>query len=252
MHYSSAQLAVINTFWALSFAFQTLTALLILRRKQTRNFPIFFAYTLFHLVQAISAFAAYRLSYTFYFYVYWIGETLDGLVTLAVIQEIFRVTLYPYLVLRRWGTRLYIGLAFLLCLLVLFMATQKASGHSDLLVLALLVLQRSAAIVQLGLIVFLFLFCRLFGLTWRHYVFGMATGFALMAAVYSLSAAIQTYFGSSLNSWIGMAESAAFTAAIAIWMYYFASSRSRVPLDQVPGTERLVAWNRALANLGRD
>lgn len=234
----------------LSFALQLATAIFIMRRKQVRTFPVFFAYTIFHLVQAILSFGAYRISYTVYFYEWWFGELLDIFFTFAVIQEIFVVTFQPYEALRRWGIRLYVSGVLLLATIAVFMGVQHPHGYTPRLS-ALLTLDRSASFVQIGLLFFLFLFCRLFGMTWRHYVFGIATGFVVMASMMTSGEAIRTHFGNSIDSWIMMSNAIAFTLGVGVWTYYFASEKSRVPLDQVPGTERLVSWNRALGEIRR-
>lgn len=228
-----------------AFVLQLLTALFILRRKQVGIFPIFFVYTIFHLIQAILSFIAFRVSYTAYFYEWWTGEILDVLLSLAVIQEIFRVSFHPYDALRRWSFWIYFATTLLLCASALVMGYRHPEGYTPL-ISALVTLDRSANFVSLGLVLFLFLFYRLFGMTWRHYVFGIASGFVLVASVTTTSEALRTYFGRRVDSWVTLANALAFTLAVTLWSCYFASSRSRVPLDHVPGTERLIAWNRAL------
>ena len=234
----------------LSFALQLATAIFIFRRKQLRTFPVFFGYTIFHLLQALLSFAAYRISYTAFFYEWWTGEIVDVFFTLAVIQEIFAVTFRPYEQLRRWGTRIYSVGAVLLCVVSVIMGIRHPEGYSAR-VSALLTLDRSAMFIEVGLLVFLFLFCRLFGLTWRHYVFGIASGFVLIAAVTMVAEAVRSHFGPPSDPWVLLLNTGAFTLGVGIWAYYFASAKSRVPLNQVPGTEKLLAWNRALGEIGR-
>lgn len=234
----------------LAFALQLITALFIVRRKQVGVFPVFFVYTVFHIVQAILSFVAFRISYTAYFYEWWTGEMLDVFLSLAVIQEIFRVSFNPYDALRRWSFWTYFLVTLLLCGSALVMGYEHPEGYSPL-ISALVTLDRSASFVSLGLVLFLFLFYRLFGMTWRHYVFGIASGFVLVASITTTSEAVRTYFGMRVDSLVTLANALAFTLAVALWSYYFVSSKSRVALDQVPGTEKLVAWNRALGEIGQ-
>lgn len=234
----------------LSFILQLATAVFILRRKQVRTFPVFFAYTIFHLVQAVLSFIAYRISYTAYFYETWTADMIDIFFTFAVIQEIFVITFQPYDALRRWGIRLYVTTIIVLSSTALFMGIQHPEGYSPR-VSALLTLNRSGNFVQVGLLFFLFIFCRLFGMTWRHYVFGIASGFVVMAGIISTAEAVRTRVGPGADPWVMLCDTVAFTLAVGVWAYYFASAKSRVPLNQVPGTERLIAWNRALGEIGR-
>ena len=178
---------------------------------------------------------------------------LDVFFAFAAIQEIFLVTFRPYEELRRWGSRLYVSGAILLSANALIMGIEHPQGYSPR-VSALLTLDRSADFVQLGLLLFLFLACGLFGMTWRHYVFGIASGFAVMAAMTTSGEAIRTHYASydsAVDTFVMVFNAVAFTVAVSVWTYYFVSKKSRVPLDQVPGTEKLIAWNHALAGLGR-
>jgi hypothetical protein len=234
----------------LAFILQLLTAVFIVQRKQLRTFPLFFAYTIFHIIETATSFVAFRISYVTYFYTYWTGEMLDTIFTLAVIQEVFLVTFQPYEALRRWGSRIYVAGTVLLLGSAVFMGVTHPMGYSPR-VSVLYTLDRSAIFVQIGLLFFLFLFCRLFGMTWRHYVFGIAFGYVLVAGLITISEAIRTRFGVSVHSLVSMLDALAYTIGAGVWTYYFASSKSRVPLDRVPGTEKLIAWNRALGEIGR-
>ncbi len=236
--------------WGASFILQVVTAALIYRRRQIRNFPVFFAYTIFHLIQGVLSYAAFKVSYTVYFFEWWTGELLDIFLSLAVIQEIFLVTFRPYEALRRWGNRTYIAGTILLGASAIFMGVQHPGGYSPK-VSALLTLDRSANFVQVGLLIFLFVFCRVFGMTWRHYSFGIACGFVVMASLTLVMEALRTYFGSAIDRLTTIIGNSAFTLGIMIWTYYFVSIKSRVELDHVPGTEKLIAWNRALGEIGR-
>lgn len=233
-----------------SFILQLATAVFMLRHKQVRTFPVFFAYTIFHLVQGILTFIVYRISYSAYFYETWTAEMLDIFFTFAVIQEVFVVTFQPYDALRRWGIRLYVTSILILSITSVFMGIQHPEGYSPR-VSALVTLDRSGSFVQVGLLLFLFIFCRLFGMTWRNYVFGIASGFVVMAALMTTGEAVRVLYGHVADPWLTISNAMAFTLAVAVWTYYFASAKSRVPLNHVPGTDKLIAWNRALGEIGR-
>lgn len=234
----------------LAFLLQLATAIFIIRRKQLSTFPVFFAYTIFHVIETGASFIAYKISYLAYFYTYWSGEMLDTVFTLAVIQEIFVVAFQPYEALRFWGSRIYVAGTVLLLTAAVFMGVKHPAGYSPRLSV-LITIDRSAIFVQIGLLFFLFFFCRLFGMTWRHYVFGIASGFVLVAGLITTAEAMRTNFGKSVDFVVWLINALAYTIGVGVWTYYFASSKSRVPLDRVPGTEKLIAWNRALGDIGR-
>jgi len=239
------------TTWGLSFVVQIVTLIFLTRRKLMRQFPVFYGYTVFHVIRGAAEIIAWNISYTAYFYVWWTFELVDSLLTLAVIQEIFAVSFEPYQELKRWGSRFFMILTIVLCVIAVLTATNSPNPDYSPRVQMLLTLQRSVSFVEVGLLFFLFILCQLFGMTWRHYTFGIASGFVVMSSIYTASNAIGIHYGNDVAGWTGIAESAGFTLAVFVWTYYFASSKSRVPLDDVPGTAQLVAWNRALAEIGQ-
>ena len=249
--YSTARNLILNTSWGLSFVVQLITLILLTRRKLMRQFPVFYGYTVFHVIRGAAEIIARSISYTAYFYVWWTLELVDSLVTLAVMQEIFAVTFEPYDELKRWGSRFFMILTIVLCAIAVLTATNSPHPDYTPRVQMLLTLQRSVSFIQVGLLFFLFILCRLFGMTWRHYTFGIASGFVVMSSIYTASNAIGMHYGNEVVAWTGIAESAGFTLAVFVWTYYFASSKSRVPLDNVPGTAQLVEWNRALGEIGQ-
>jgi len=250
-NYTTVQNLISYAIWGLSFVVQIVTLILITRRKLMRQFPVFYGYMAFHVIRAAAEGISWSISYTAYFYVWWTFELLDALVTLAVIQEIFSVSFEPYEALKRWSGRFFMILTIVLCGIAVLTATNSPNPDYTPRVQMLLTLQRSVSFVEVGLLFFLFVLCQLFGMTWRHYTFGIASGFVVMSSIYMASAAIRIHYGTEVVAWTGIAESAGFTLAIFVWTYYFASSKSRVPLDEVPGTAQLVAWNRALAEIGQ-
>ena len=239
------------TIWGSSFVVQLVTLYLLTHRKLMRQFPVFYGYTVFHVIQGAASIIAYHISYKAYFYEWWTGELLDALVTLAVIQEIFAVSFEPYEELKQWGGRFFMFLTIALCSIAVLTAMHSPIPGLTPRVQMLNTLQRSVSFVEVGLLFFLFVLCRLFGMTWRHYTFGIASGFVVMSSIYTASNAIRMHYGLEVAAWTGLVESAGFALAVFVWTYYFASSKSRVPLDNVPGTTQLVEWNRALGEIGQ-
>lgn len=80
-------------------------------------------------------------------------------------------------------------------------------------------------IVELGLLFFLFVFCKLFGMSWRHYVFGIAAGLIVAASIGMASRAIRTHVGQAGNYWFDLVAPSGYTIGILMWAYYFASAK---------------------------
>jgi hypothetical protein len=239
-----------NIVWVLSGLVQLTIVLVMLRRKLHRTFPVFFAYIVFHASETIVAYIVYSISMFAYYWYYWGCEGIDAIFTLAVIQEIFRVMFAPYDALKMMGAAVFRYLTIALCLFAMISAVLSPSGETDRTFAAILVLDRSVQVVQLGLVVFLFAFCRLFGMTWRHYVFGIAAGLAFITSVGTAVIALRTHMGQAGNTLFAYAAPIGFFLGNVLWSYYFASEKSVVPLNIVPRTDQLIAWNQALSRVG--
>ena len=221
----------------------------MLHRKLVRTFPVFFTYILFHAIDGAAGYFVYGASRTVYFWFYWGGEGVDAFMTLAVIQEIFRVAFLPYHALRKLGTRSFYWLTIALCVVAMVTAVLAPASEINETMAAMFVLDRGVQIVELGLVFSLFVFCKLFGMTWRHYVFGIAAGLAVMTSIGTVVLTIRTWVGQSGNDWYVLAAPLGYTLGNVVFAYYCASEKSLGPLKIVPRTEQLVAWDRALARV---
>jgi len=237
-----------NLIWTLAPVLQVAILLVMWRRKLVQTFPLFFSYTAFHLIDGLLGVVIYRYPMA-YFWFYWGGEGVDALLTLAVIQEVFTVTFAPYEALRKYGLLIFRCATVLLCIVAVGTAVIAPSGEINKLMDALYKSDRSVQIVELGLLFFLFVFCRLFGMGWRHYVFGIAAGLIVAASIGMAALAIRTHVGQAGNYWFDFVAPSGYTLGILMWTYYFASEKSVVPLNIVPRTDQLIAWNQALSRV---
>jgi hypothetical protein len=238
--------------WYAAPLLQAVILFAMIWRKVAREFPAFFSYTVFHLIEYAATFAAYRHSYRAYFYTYWGTEIADSIITLVVIQEIFAKVFEPYQSLRKVETTAFRWGAVFLCLLALLGATLGPSPISDRLIAGLLIVQRSTALIQTGLLFLLFVFARLFGLGWRHYVFGISLGFGVSAALGLVIAAFRAQFGTMLEALSAPLLSASVLLGIGIWTYYFVSEKSVSEIGELPNAGQLQEWNEALAGILRE
>jgi hypothetical protein len=242
--------AVQNVVWVVVPILQVAIAILIWRRKLVRTFPIFFTYMVYHFVNHLVAAALYGRYPLAYFWYFWICEGIDALLTLAVIQEIFIVEFIPYEALRKLGVTLFRFVTVGLLLLALVLAIIAPAAEANRQMAAFFVMDRSIFMVELGLMFSLFVFCKLFGMTWKHYAFGIAAGFILMTAIATAVLAVRTHEGQGGNVWLNLFEPLGFTLGNFMWLSYFASARAVVPLNIVPRTDQLIAWNQALSRVG--
>ncbi len=145
----------------------------------------------------------------------------------------------------RWVT---IGL-----LIAALALTVYAGGNrSDRSWFVMNMLDRTALILQAGLLAGLFLFSRYLTLSWRKQVFGIALGLGVYAIVDLVVAAILSQTGILHVRSLDYASMAAYHCSVLIWMFYLlARERSRPGGDvqDLPTHHEIEAWNQELERL---
>ena len=185
---------------------QAIMAVVMFIRKLHSRLPVFFAYTVFHVAGSLLMWAATNISYADYFYTYWSLEIVDSFLVLLVIQEIFSAVLSEFESLKSLGELLFRWGTLLVVVITVFTASAAPGADSDRLVAGLMVLQRSVALVEIGLVMLLFFFCRWFALTWRDHVFGIALGFGISSSLVLASGGIRTLLGKSVEKMLELAS----------------------------------------------
>jgi hypothetical protein len=239
--------------WFLSPILQVVIAGVMLRKRLFREMPLFFSYTVCHSIFAYILFVLLKTSWPAFFYGYWGSEVVDALLVFLVIQEIFSTVFKPYEALRSLGIWLFRGSLLVLIAVAILIAPNSGPSGFEKLVSSLFIVQRSILFVQAGLIFFLILTSRLFGLTWRNYVFGVALGFGALACVAGLGIALRSRVPARVDDWLETVVPFGYILGVAVWVYYMLmpSSTSEVDRSQIDASP-LKAWNRALEGmLGR-
>jgi hypothetical protein len=196
-----------------------LIVLMMTQRKLRKEFPLFFSYAIFQLVQGC-VLIALRPHYRVYFYAYWTAAILTVLIEFVVIYEIFSHIFAPYDALRRIAMVLFRWAALILVMVAIVAAAGNAQSNMNRLMATIFALERSIRIMQVGLVLFLFLFSQQVGLTQRHRVFGISLGFGIMAAVELTVATMASSLGEGRYISLPILSSAAFATAAFVWAYY--------------------------------
>jgi hypothetical protein len=247
--------------WIAPHAFQCVILFLMIRRRFYRQFPMFFLYGVSEIFQFVVLFSFSRSHLLFdhkYFGLYSASLALSAAIRFAVIQELFGHFFQRYPLLTRPG-KLFLRAAILVLLLVSIGLAVLAPGtNADFLLHATYVFDRTASILQAGLLVCLFLFSRYFVLSWRSQAFGIALGFGIFASVDLASSAFRVYgvISQMVYDFINMGT---YHCCVLIWIYYLVGTDSdhthdgggddhHAVLSEVPGQE-LDVWNRELERL---
>jgi hypothetical protein len=174
--------------WIAPHALLAVVAVLMFVRRLHKNFPLFFAYTLWETLEFLLLFfhrstlvaPTPRVVYGYVFMATLAGSTA---LRFGIIQEIFNSVFRDYSRLGKLAATSMRWITGLLMVAAILSAYYSSSTLSDSLMAGVGLLSRSVAIIQAGLLLFLFLFSRMFGLPWRSFAFGIGLGFGILASV---------------------------------------------------------------------
>jgi len=233
-------------FWCAQPILHSAVAVIFWRRKLYKQFPAFF---LFLLAQVTSFAILFPLSllgnYNLYFGFFWLGEAVNAVLGFKVIHEIFLAVFRPYHTLKDLGTLLFKWAGVVMLLVSVVVAFSNSFDRNPVWH-AVSTMQRSVRIVQLGLILFLLLFSRFLGVSWKQVSFGISLGFGLFAGVDLMLLALHSgRFVSFTN--LNLVDTLAYNIAVLVWFAYsFSRTGVRLPAVNRLQTER---WEQGLADL---
>ena len=217
------------------------------RRGLHRDYPFFFNYTILQIVSVPVLAIASRLSYSAYYYTYYINLGLSVIISFAVLQEVFQDAFRPYENLRDLSVILFRWSA-LVALLVAVMWAINASHSTDTGVVndVMQLADRSVRLMQCGLVFFLLLFHGYLGISPRSMLFGISIGFGFFAGINMLVFTGLSRHGLLTDAMLSHINAVAYTIAVGVWLGYAmaaAPSRSQVYSEALVRTPD---WNSAL------
>jgi len=210
--------------WIAPHAVLAVVAVLLLTRRLYTRFPVFFLYTWNEIVEFVLLFAITVIGHNqgaLYARVFLITFVISTALRFGVLQEIFNNVFREHgqvdalaRVSLRWTTGLLLAGAVLCAIF--------ASGQTaDNLTAGLAWVGRGVAIIQCGLVLFLLLFSRLFGLSLQSYVFGIALGFGILSTVDLANWALHTReLTESMASALDLLPTGGYHVAVLIWLGY--------------------------------
>jgi hypothetical protein len=170
--------------WCAHPVLQLAVAGIMFRDKLYRKFPVFFAYALSQVAVFSIVFPIqFEGSYFAFFYSYWVTAAISLALGFGVIYELFLDVFQPYHTLKDLGTVLFKWAGLVMLLVAGVVAAASPVSQDGPLVQAVLTVQRCVRVIQCGLVLFLLLFSRYLGVSWRQKSFGIALGFGAFASV---------------------------------------------------------------------
>jgi hypothetical protein len=154
-----------------------------------------------------------------FFYLSWATSGVSAGLGFKVIHEIFVDIFRPYHTLKDMGSVLFKWAGLVMLLVAGVVAASNSVTEQGPLVQAIITLQRSVRVIQVGLILFLLVFSKYLGISWKQRSFGIALGFGGFAGAELAAVALRS--GSYINEPIAnIVNMLAYNTAIVTWFAY--------------------------------
>jgi hypothetical protein len=228
--------------WLLQPALQASIAWAMYRRKIHQRFPIFFTYTLFHVLDVVLLYSALHRSYATYFYTYWWTQPAIVALHFAIIYECFLSMFKNKVGLKDFGSVLFRWSAVMMVLMGLVVAFSD-NGQKYPLMAFIFSIERAAQVMLVGLFLFVLFFTKHLGIDRHNKIYGLTLGLGLFAAVDLL---LYTEVARSLLSYrmFNTLHVLTYDIAAVIWLAYMLSPE---PADILPNMLlRSQRWNEQL------
>lgn len=234
--------------WIAHPILQMAVAAAMYRYKLHRLFPVFFSYICFQIFAFTLLFPMSSpwggVSYPVFFWSYWLCSAVNLVLGFMVIYEIFLDVFRPYHTLKDLGSVLFKWAALVMSLVAFVVAASSPTGDQGPIVQAVITVTRCVRVAQVGLILFLLVFSRYLGVSWKQHSFGLSLGLGLSAGV-ELGTLAFHVSGHASEVLVHVINLVAYNISILVWLgYALAASAARVPSAELFAPHR---WERGLS-----
>ncbi len=237
--------------WITHPVLQLAVGVAMFRQKLHRTFPVFFAYIAFQILSfcflfPLNTWSNYDTYYETYFYLYWACSAINLILGFMIIHEVFLDVFRPYHTLKDLGSVMFKWAALVMLLVAFVVAASNSGEHMAPILQAITTVQRCVRVAQCGLVLFLIVFSRYLGVSWRQQSFGIALGLGGAAGVELGTLAL--YAGSPISQvTVHVVNLVAYNLTILVWFaYVFRESPARTPEANLFTSHR---WERSLSDL---
>ena len=244
-----------NYLWVAPNVFLLILGLFVWKRRLSRQLPAFLGFVILSAVGDLAVFAADILpsvSAVNFWRVDWAYLLTESFLKFIFIGEVFSRLLSPYPSLSRLGRVVVAGFGAVLVIVATLTAAYSQGDSKVPLISGFHLLEQTVFIVELGLIVFIFLFAGYFRLSWDRLSFGLLLGFGTSACSHLAAWAIIANADPSASgrTLLDFMEMTAHHICVLIWFYYLlvpgkVAAKIPSPLPE----NNLDLWNRELERL---
>ncbi len=218
--------------WIAPHALLVVVAVLMFTKGLHKNFPVFSLYALYETVEFFLLFAAHTVGHGLgglYRYVFIVTAAGSTALRFGIIQEIFNNVFHDYPRLVGIATASMRWITGILVVAAVLLALYSSAAVSDNLLAGIMLLDRSVAVIQVGLLLFLFLFSRMFGLSWRSYTFGIALGFGIFASTELAYWAVRlTDLTEHSKDLLDLLPTGSYHVSVLVWLGYLLTAENPV------------------------
>jgi hypothetical protein len=244
-----------NYLWIAPNLVFLVVGLLIWKRGLARQFPAFLAFAIIGSLGNLVIFGADIAPFVSadnFWIITSANLLLEALLKFWVIAEVLSKLLVPYPSVSRLGRTLVSGFGAVLVLLAGVLAGFGQGDSEVRLISGYHLLEQTVFVIELGLVVFLFLFAAYFHLSWDRLSFGILLGLSVSACVHLATWAVVANASPSehTRTLINFLNMGTYHLGVLIWLYYVlvpqkVGTKSEVPLPE----NNLAVWNRELERL---
>jgi hypothetical protein len=230
---------------------------LLFRRRLYSQLPLFALHTFWIAVAGATLIAmnyAPSVNGNQYFVGVSISNSVEAILAFAIIYQIFvqRVSQYPRL--KQSGNSAFQMATLLLVFSVVFLAWVAPAPGTTLMTFIYNLTNRTIRTVQCGQLLFFFVFCGYFRLSWRSRAFSIALGLSILSGSSLAINAIRAYLGST--SWnsreyvLLLVNELTYLLSLAVWLFYLLAPARQPPAGQdgLPQHD-LETWNQELEGM---
>jgi hypothetical protein len=217
--------------WVAPHLLLVVVAAVMLRRRRHRDFPVFFGYLLFEILQFCVLFAMSRrlllVSALTYLEIDLLGRAGSIALRFGMIQEMLEASVAHCAPLRRTIARMLSCAAAVLALLAAVFIGSVYSWSLREMIIPAYAINQTLNLLQCGLLVCVFLWHSFLGIKMQSLVVGIALGMGLVAALEPLLHALED--SRAVDSQVvDLLRMGAYHVSVLIWLYFASVRQARV------------------------
>lgn len=243
------QTTVFNLMSLVTWTLQAAILIGMHKRSLTREFRIFFAYTMFTLfLGLVETYCLIRFGLISkeYFTVYWLAFPVHIGLMFFVIQEVYANVLFRYEGLRSLSRIIFRWAFMLLVVLAVATAFTSPAADRDAIYSVILKIDYGTRIVEFGLIGLLFMLAKTFNLGWRDCAFGIAVGSCFYCSTELAMITLRTHYGNEAALLVAYLMPMIDILALGIWTAYVYRAEHKFAAQGAVLNPQLEEWNVAV------